>query len=438
MLRNDELIRRQSVTWIFILTAAGALAAANRADALDGARSTSGEAAEWLQGDYFLGFSDARAALRRQTGLRFFANYAVDLQSNVAGGMESATQYATLGFFGLESELGTTLNQPALDGWLIHAEGYNAEGKNLANNIGNAITPSTLFTGVVPVGLGAACLQWKDSAWEWKIGRVTPEDGFAASPLWEYFVSLAYDDNPWNLATNNPNFAGAPGALWMTDLTWRPDDTWRFRVGLANTSRPGIADPSERGVDFHFDPLEGTLFMAEAVYRWRARLFEARTPLPGSAKLGGYFDSASFSRINPPPFGPATERGLGGAWLILEQQLIRAGDDPDDTGLTAWALGSWGGPQRLATAPWFTSAGLVHQGLIPGRPDDALGLAGGVTWFSDALPGQSSEGNIELTYRIQLTPWLQFQPDLQIILNPNGTGAIDNAIVAGFQSAITF
>jgi porin len=39
---------------------------------------------------------------------------------------------------------------------------------------------------------------------------------------------------------------------------------------------------------------------------------------------------------------------------------------------------------------------------------------------------------------IQVTPWLQLQPDIQYIIKPGGTGKIQDALVLGFQLALSF
>ena len=50
---------------------------------------------------------------------------------------------------------------------------------------------------------------------------------------------------------------------------------------------------------------------------------------------------------------------------------------------------------------------------------------------------QKYEVALELTYIVQATRWLQVQPDLQYIVSPGGTGKIPNALVLGFQLALT-
>ncbi|MEO0796556.1 MAG: carbohydrate porin [Verrucomicrobiota bacterium] len=391
---------------------------------------------DWLSRDYLIDVNDWRADLKRDQGITFIANYSVDVLSNPTGGLESATQYSTLGFFGFDIDLEKLIGDPGLEGWRLFGTGYNAEGRDLSSNIGSAIAPSNLFSGVVPVGLAELYLAREVDGISFRVGRITPGDYFSDSAIWYNYVSLAYDDTPWSLTENNVNFEGEPGALWMVQMDGKITERWSVSLGLANTSRSDITDPSKRGVDFHFNPLRGTLFMAEVDHRWEADFFGEES-LVGKATLGGYYDTAKFDLLNPPQNGAQTNNGLGAAWVILEQQLI-AGEDSDDLGLTLWAQGSWSGPQRMAPIPWFVSGGFVYQGIFPGRTEDSLAFGAARAWFSRALNGQNHETNLELTYLIQVTPWLQFQPDLQYIIRPNGLTTIDNAVVVGFQSAITF
>ena len=86
---------------------------------------------------------------------------------------------------------------------------------------------------------------------------------------------------------------------------------------------------------------------------------------------------------------------------------------------------------------------------ISGRATAAFGVAYGA--FSSQLARsqrdarsvgsgagiQKYEVALELTYIIQARRWLQVQPDLQYIINPGGTGKIPNALILGFQLAVT-
>ncbi|WP_309400965.1 carbohydrate porin [Cerasicoccus maritimus] len=390
----------------------------------------------WLSGDYMLDYDGWRDEFANESGITFVGNYYVDVLGNPAGGQDQSLRYATLGSFGASIDLAKVLEKPYLNGWGFTVLGYNAEGKNLANDIGNAVQPSTLFSGVVPVGLAHLYVSYENEDFVAKVGRLTPESYFASSPLWDYFVSLAFNDNPWNLSAVNPNFSGFPGAVWMGTASWQASEEVNLSFGLANTSELNITDSSQRGVNFDFDLGKGAMFMGEVDYQWRVDLLQSEAS-PGHVKVGGYYDTAEVPRVTVPPGVSPLKDGIGAAWIILEQQLV-PGDDPDDVGLTAWALGSWTGPSSVSVSPWFYSFGFVYEGVLPSRPDDALAVGYGVTYFNDQLLGQNHETNIEMTYLIQVTEWFSVQPDLQIILDPMGFGSIDNALVLGFQCGVIF
>jgi porin len=55
-----------------------------------------------------------------------------------------------------------------------------------------------------------------------------------------------------------------------------------------------------------------------------------------------------------------------------------------------------------------------------------------------ATPVQDYELVFEWAYSIHLAHWARLEPDLQYIVKPGGSGAIPNAVVAGFQLTMTF
>ena len=48
------------------------------------------------------------------------------------------------------------------------------------------------------------------------------------------------------------------------------------------------------------------------------------------------------------------------------------------------------------------------------------------------------EAVVELSYRAQLTRWFALQPDVQWIIHPGGSAAIDNALVIGLRASLSF
>ena len=98
--------------------------------------------------------------------------------------------------------------------------------------------------------------------------------------------------------------------------------------------------------------------------------------------------------------------------------------------------------QEVHKANWAGSAGLRYHGLISGRDDDIAGIA--VT-FNDATNNyrflnnaDSSQTNVEATYRAQIKPWLALQLTVQYILNPNMDPTRQNAWVVGAITGIAF
>ena len=102
------------------------------------------------------------------------------------------------------------------------------------------------------------------------------------------------------------------------------------------------------------------------------------------------------------------------------------------------------------------SAGLVGKGVVPGRPNDNLGIGWARTKVSnDFVPfmrdtfnlGLNHEDVVELYYSAALTPWLNVSPSLQIInsglsktLDSGGTRLknLDTAYVAGVRVGVRF
>ena len=130
----------------------------------------------------------------------------------------------------------------------------------------------------------------------------------------------------------------------------------------------------------------------------------------------------------------------------------------DSQGLSAFARAG-GAPNDRNPINFYADGGLVYQGLLPGRPNDKIGVAAAIARVGDNargldadtgmygnfyFPVRSSEAMIELTYQAQFKPWLMVQPDLQYIVNPGGgvlnpDGALrKNAWVIGVRSLINF
>ena len=134
-------------------------------------------------------------------------------------------------------------------------------------------------------------------------------------------------------------------------------------------------------------------------------------------------------------------------------------DEKSHTSFAAFAR-AMGAPSDRNLIDFSADGGIVYKGPF-GRSDDQVGLAlayvrvGSAARGFDAdvikftgVPGpiRSGETVLEATYRFQLTPWWQLQPDFQYVFNPGGgvpslstpTRRVGDAAVFGLRTAITF
>src|SRR5262249_32643110 len=109
--------------------------------------------------------------------------------------------------------------------------------------------------------------------------------------------------------------------------------------------------------------------------------------------------------------------------------------------------------QSISQMPVFATAGILVRGIFPSRPTDVGGFGVAYGHFSEDLQdsqrrAQASDPSVgvqryelalELTYRLRFRgDAVFFQPDLQYIIRPGGTGRIADAFVAGFQVGVNF
>jgi carbohydrate-selective porin OprB len=156
------------------------------------------------------------------------------------------------------------------------------------------------------------------------------------------------------------------------------------------------------------------------------------------------------------------------AWYFqADQMLYRVRESPagilSKKGLYMFNLWNFS-PSRYSLLDLYYQTGLVYQGLIPGRPDDRLGIAFGSAWFSsDAAsaydqtyriqsaamlaagksvhPAQAQPtwgGVLEVDYQCMLTKWISVKPFLEYVMNPQQNGTLGNVFVLGTQAAVRF
>lgn len=237
--------------------------------------------------------------------------------------------------------------------------------------------------------------------------------GFGLSPTL-YFVFPTYPDP-------------ATGAV----VFMYPDPALSIGFGVFDGAAHEGVRTGERGPQTLFGSPADLFLIGQVELRWN----EGR--LPGRASAGGWGHTGDFER-----FDGGLEDGTAGFYLTLDQSLWRAApDDPEDErGVGVFALAGWADPD-VSEAHYHLGAGLVWNGPIAGREDDATGV--GATWVgfsSEDGAGFDDAGElaVELFYRLQITPSFSVKPDLQWIMNPSGDADVDDAFVATIRVEVRF
>ncbi|MEM1166156.1 MAG: carbohydrate porin [Planctomycetota bacterium] len=215
--------------------------------------------------------------------------------------------------------------------------------------------------------------------------------------------------------------------------------------------RTGARGPST----FFTDDLSDDFFhIWQADLAWDALMPEGRLLKDGRVSVGGWYHDGDFER-----FDGGTEDGAFGFFVTGEirffdpdrgrpalggpetaaQAIGQAGGEAPHRGLYLFAQYGWADEDIAEVAHHF-AAGVVWRGPSPVRPDDSIGLYVSAVDLSDnpAAGFDDNEVALDTYYRLQLTPAIFVQPELQYIINPSGDPSVDDALVAGLRVGVAF
>jgi porin len=406
----------------------------------------------WLEGEYMTGTWGGLRTKLGDFGVVPSLFTVIDVQGNPLGGEHQALR--SFQYTGLE----LAVDLERLWGWRgsrFQVSTYWGSGQNLSLDIRN-------FFGVAET----CCVDtfrlvdlWFEQSWakdlaNVRLGRMAAGDEFLTSPLFLYFVQASINVNPIGVFFNVP-FSTYPLTTWGARLRVTPIEQLSLMAGIYNGD-PSVEDNDNHGADFSF---RGPVFaIFEIGYRLNQE--DGATGLPGNYKAGLFYHDGEYPRllsqikgrpIAAPILPARTKRGNGGFYILLDQMFHRGGDPGSERSLSGFLSVVISPDQRRSPLPYFVNAGVVAKGPITRRPDDFAVF--GLSWgrFSkelrrlerdDSFIGQivvpRYEIALEWGYAFQLTPWLKFQPDIQYIIRPGGTGRVPNAVVLGFEVGITY
>lgn len=384
-------------------------------------------------------------------GVLPFVNYWGIFQGNPVGGQTQAVAYSQ------EMLFGVTLDMEKLVGWRgasFRISGSENTGTNLSQSIPNTFNVSQSYvTPTVLLYQLYYAQKLLDDRVEFRLGRMTSSDWFASMPAFGMQVQGGIDGNPTSLFLNS-KFTSSPNATWGAAAKVRPTEETIAKAGVFQaTSQTGVV--ANHGLNFSFRGQDGVLafgeFDWEPAFGKRAaevsgkgagkNVVAASPGLPGIYKVGGYFSNYAYEGF----MGGYQQYTYGMYWMA--QQMVWRSEKNPDINFSVWGGATYSPQYQVAQMPVMGFGGTIFQGLLPGRTQDQFlctWMTGGFSSsYADAqeLAGQprpTAETALDFSYVINLTPNVFVQPDIQYIIQPNGVGTTQNALVLGVQVGCNF
>ncbi len=406
-----------------------------------------------------------RTALSDQ-GIAFSATYIGEMFANVRGGIKRGATYDGLFLPQIDVDLEKLI---AWRGASFRASMIQAHGPSIASGyVGNLLGVSTIAAVPPSTRLYNLWLQQDllDGALSIRTGLMTVDAEFMTSrtafvfmnPGWLGF-GLPGGGPAYPLPVPGVRVRGKPGieGVYLQAAMFSGDPT-----GHNGSNSPATGIPSGTVVSFN----GGAFFIAEAGYAINQDNGANGPPI--AYKLGGWYHTSKrfgdqryatdgLPLTDPVSTGvPRDHNGNWGLYGMVEAALYRTGGSG---GLFGFArIG--GSPDDRNLISFYAEAGVTFKGLIPGRAGDTLGTSIGYARIgknarrldqdtqvfsgNPLYPVRSHETVLELTYQMQIAPWMTLQPDMQFVFNPGGrvfndNGSVrPNALILGLRSAIIF
>jgi porin len=366
-----------------------------------------------------------------------------------------------------------------LAGGILSVSGFHIWGGDLsASNLLNLQTVSGLET-YASIRLWELWYQQNlGERFDVKIGEQSLDNEFMMSQNAGYFLNSVMG---WPMLPS-ANLPGGGPAYPLAGLGVRarahPSDAVTIMAGVFNGSpiplnAPNTPLSNPNGVSFPLNT--GVLAIAELQYTFPAAAPSGKPatdgPLPGTYKIGGWYDSEDFNAQQVDNGGvplaspesdatPARKQGNYSIYAVGDQMIWRSGDPAQN--VSAFLRGEFTTLQDRNLISFSVNGGLTLHDPLPGRGNDVFGLGFGLARVTSGAanydrdlrifeptattPVRTTETFLEATYQVQVLPSWQIQPDLQYVVNPGAglanpdqpTQKLKNELVIGLRTTLTF
>jgi porin len=360
--------------------------------------------------------------------LVFEAAYTADAWRNVSGGSRRGDAYLdnidVIAMLDAERAFGWT-------GTTILVSGLHNNRATLSDRIvGDIQTVSNIDT------YGATRLYeaWVERAFDggaMKVGLMDLNSELDVNETGALFVNSSHGIGPdfSQVGENGPAIFPITGFGLLTRIDF--GERTQLRIAAFEATVGDAHRPRRTTLDLESD--EGALLVAEFTFR----------PSETSRSMLGLWRHNGRTADLADPEAQRRDESVG-LYALAEGKLLSAGEHALH-GFVRLGLAD----ANIHQIARYQGAGLVWSGplLAGSEREEQLGLAVAVITNGDTfLRAQAALGSslerretaIELTYRLQATPWLALQPDVHYIVNPGTDAAMDNAWVVGLRFELSW
>ena len=398
--------------------------------------------------DHLLGDPGGVRTRLVERGIHFQAGYIGEVMGNLSGGLKQGAVYEGLFVTALTLDLEKLTS--AWQGGFLRASLLYPHGRSASGELLGDVQTASNIDAYDSLALYEWWFEqefWQDRV-SLRLGQQLADEEFATTASGGLFLNSSFG---WPAfisgSTRNTGpafYRAALGArLWI-----EPVKHFYLQAGVYDgdtfDDRDGSPRKNRHGTNVRLSSGQGAFAIAEAGLRLNHEP-DARS-LPGTIKVGGWLHTAEFDDVRNPS---RSHDGNFGAYLAVEQNLWRESrnDEGFDQGLSAFFRAGIS-PEDRNPFTYTFDTGINYTGLIPGRDQDTFGLGVAMVRMSDDLRRAERRAGaavisdyeiaLEATYEFLLTPWWSVQPDFQWIHHPGGSRALDDAVVVGVRTRITF
>jgi len=275
----------------------------------------------------------------------------------------------------------------------------------------------------------------------YQIGYFPAAAEFDYNPLLCSFLNQGFCGHPNSLAADSSGFQNPPGAQLGARLTSFLRKDLYLKVAVFDVNPTRFTDP-DQGFRLDTRGSTGVIYLSEL--GWTPGLGSEN--LPGHYKVGAYYDT---SRAPDVVNAKIQHEGRYSGWLSLDQMIFNVGGD-NNRGLVLFANWTESNHSTSQIAS-YDSLGFLFLGPFANRADDVLSVGWAKSYLNDrkfnaqvrakpAFGYLGAEQYVDVSYKIQLTPWMFLTPDFQYLIHPGVFSAkrYPNATVIGGEVSFKF